>query len=201
MKKIGEIKGVPVVEGDANLVKNQILYKETDKGISLSKRTNGKLEEVSGGSNTGEGSVETPRSYYKIKQEFIGLNNEAYPEVAFTISYMDIGFFILQDKYNNINFECPTSRVFVDSDFFKNYSTPYFCIENRKNFILVNYKFEYGGIINGVGIKERYINMTKLASPDMSDEELEAIYEESLGAWVQEISKEEYESLITHRVE
>lgn len=51
MKKIGEIKGVPVVEGDANLVKNQILYKETDKGISLSKRTNGKLEEVSGGSS------------------------------------------------------------------------------------------------------------------------------------------------------
>lgn len=56
MKKIGEIKGVPVVEGDANLVKNQILYKETDKGISLSKRTNGKLEEVSGGNNGKEGS-------------------------------------------------------------------------------------------------------------------------------------------------
>lgn len=53
MKKIGEIKGVPVVEGDANLVKNQILYKETDKGISLSKRTNGKLEEVSWGNSDG----------------------------------------------------------------------------------------------------------------------------------------------------
>ena len=52
MKKIGEIKGVPVVEGDANLVKNQIVYKETDKGISLSKRINGKLEEVSGGDSS-----------------------------------------------------------------------------------------------------------------------------------------------------
>lgn len=55
MKKIGEIKGVPVVEGDANLVKNQILYKETDNGISLSKRTNGKLEEVSGSDNSSSG--------------------------------------------------------------------------------------------------------------------------------------------------
>lgn len=43
MKKIGTLKGIPVVEGDANLVKDQILYKETNKGISLSKRTNGKL--------------------------------------------------------------------------------------------------------------------------------------------------------------
>lgn len=76
MKKIGEIKGVPVVEGDANLVKNQILYKETGKGISLSKRTNGKLEEVSGGN----GSTQNADGvlYYKVvkSDEEVNFMNE-----------------------------------------------------------------------------------------------------------------------------
>lgn len=36
MKKIGEIKGVPVVEGNVNEVtKNQIHYKEEEGGIQL----------------------------------------------------------------------------------------------------------------------------------------------------------------------
>lgn len=93
MKKIGEIKGVPVVEGDANLVKDQILYKETDKGISLSKRTNGKLEEVSGGNNNKEGSklyyysldvskFKYDNTYVLTHLNFLNVNSFALPSMG-----------------------------------------------------------------------------------------------------------------------
>lgn len=35
MKRIGSIKGVPIVEGNANEIKNQILHKEDDRGGGL----------------------------------------------------------------------------------------------------------------------------------------------------------------------
>lgn len=52
MKRIGSIKGVPIVEGNANEIKNQILHKEDDRGgISLFKRKNGELKQISGNSS------------------------------------------------------------------------------------------------------------------------------------------------------
>lgn len=58
MKKIGEIKGVPVVEGNVNEVtKNQIHYKEEGGGIQLSKRSNdNKLNSITSGSSGGGSS-------------------------------------------------------------------------------------------------------------------------------------------------
>lgn len=52
MKKIGTLKGIPVVEGNVNEVtKNQIHYKEDDGGIQLSKRDNdNKLNSITSGS-------------------------------------------------------------------------------------------------------------------------------------------------------
>lgn len=65
MKKIGEIKGIPVVEGNENEVtKNQIHYKEDSGSIQLSKRGNdNKLNSVTG-SSSGGGSSRV--EYYKI---------------------------------------------------------------------------------------------------------------------------------------
>lgn len=56
MKKIGEIKGVPVVEGNVNEVtRNQIHYKEDSGSIQLSKRGNdNKLNSVTGSSSVNE---------------------------------------------------------------------------------------------------------------------------------------------------
>ena len=53
MKRIGTIKGVPVVEGNINEVtKNQIHYKENGEGIQLSKRDNeNKLNSITSSSS------------------------------------------------------------------------------------------------------------------------------------------------------
>ena len=68
MKKIGEIKGVPVVEGNINEVtKNQIHYKEDSGNIQLSKRGNdNKLNSVTGSSSSG-GDSKHRIEYYKIE--------------------------------------------------------------------------------------------------------------------------------------
>lgn len=70
MKKIGEIKGVPVVEGNINEVtKNQIHYKEDSGSIQLSKRGNdNKLNSVTGSSSDGSSSKYAPR-YFSIDFE------------------------------------------------------------------------------------------------------------------------------------
>lgn len=67
MKKIGEIKGVPVVEGNINEVtKNQIHYKEDSGSIQLSKRGNdNKLNSITGSSSDGSSSKYAPR-YFSI---------------------------------------------------------------------------------------------------------------------------------------
>lgn len=64
MKKIGTLKGIPVVEGNVNEVtKNQIHYKENGGGIQLSKRNNdNKLNSITSGSSNGEG--EGVKEYY-----------------------------------------------------------------------------------------------------------------------------------------
>lgn len=58
MKKIGTLKGIPVVEGNVNEVtKNQIHYKENGGGIQLSKRDNdNKLNSITSGSSNGGSS-------------------------------------------------------------------------------------------------------------------------------------------------
>lgn len=71
MKKIGTIKGVPVVEGNVNEIKNQILYKEDGGGVSLSKRENGELKQISGGN---EGKEE----YFELRFNYTGIDDDMY---------------------------------------------------------------------------------------------------------------------------
>lgn len=66
MRKIGELKGKPIVEGNPNEVKNNQIHAKTEGGgITLSERKNGNLETISGSSSGGGGKVE----YYNIINE------------------------------------------------------------------------------------------------------------------------------------
>lgn len=50
MKRIGTLKGIPIVEGNSNeLKKNNILCNKKDGNIELSKRENGQVSNISGG--------------------------------------------------------------------------------------------------------------------------------------------------------
>ena len=63
MRKIGELKGKPIIEGNPNEIKNnQIHYKESKGNINLSERKNGNLETIIGGSSNGGSSK---IKYYK----------------------------------------------------------------------------------------------------------------------------------------
>lgn len=62
MRKIGELKGKPIIEGNPNEIKNnQIHYKESEGNINLSERKNGSLETISGSSSGGSSKIQ----YYK----------------------------------------------------------------------------------------------------------------------------------------
>lgn len=57
MRKIGELKGKPIVEGNPNEVKNNQIHAKTNgESITLSERKNGNLETISGGSSEGSSS-------------------------------------------------------------------------------------------------------------------------------------------------
>lgn len=59
MRKIGELKGKPIVEGNSNEVKNnQIHIKTEGGGITLSERKNGNLETISGSSVSSSSDIE-----------------------------------------------------------------------------------------------------------------------------------------------
>lgn len=76
MKRIGSIKGVPVIEGNTNEVKkDQIHYKEDQDGtITLSKRdSSNTIKSISGGKSDGGASF----LYYKIDK-----GNENFPTAA-----------------------------------------------------------------------------------------------------------------------
>lgn len=58
MRKVGELKGKPIIEGNPNEIKNnQIHYKEFEGNINLSERKNGSLETISGPSGGGSSKV------------------------------------------------------------------------------------------------------------------------------------------------
>ncbi len=64
MRKVGELKGKPIIEGNPNEIKNnQIHYKESEGNINLSERKNGNLETISGSNS---GSAESEVEYWKF---------------------------------------------------------------------------------------------------------------------------------------
>lgn len=108
MKKIGEIKGVPVVEGNKNEVtKNQLHYEETDNGIQLSKRgSDNKLNSVTG-SGSG-GSSNGNEVWYRIKN-YKEVDNYQSSEVDLIIETLQnsnpfnvVGYYYDRDYANYI---------------------------------------------------------------------------------------------------
>lgn len=84
MKRIGIIKGVPVIEGNTNEVKkDQIHYKEDQDGtITLSKRdSSNTIKSISGGKSDGGTSF----LYYKIDK-----GNENFPIAAELLMFLPI---------------------------------------------------------------------------------------------------------------
>lgn len=76
MRKIGELKGKPIIEGNPNEIKkNQIHYKESDGGITLSERKeDNTLSSVTSGSGSGESDGIMEVEYLYIKGPALSYN-------------------------------------------------------------------------------------------------------------------------------
>jgi hypothetical protein len=102
MRKIGELKGKPIIEGNPNEIKkNQIHYKESDGNITLSERKeDNTLSSVTSGSGSGEGVKEY---YYKFK-ESMPLDCRMFYQLLLLLTASKID--IIVPFLNNDNKEC-----------------------------------------------------------------------------------------------
>lgn len=208
MKKIGEIKGIPVVEGNINEVtKNQIHYKEDSGSIQLSKRGNdNKLNSVTGSSSGGGEGVK--EYYYKIKDEFLNnihnINVTGIPFLDMLHSVIGIdaiicAIYIDDGEWHSIgNSELDGNFVVLN----KIKTTSYFKIIDSNIYLGLGYQDDhtitYDSIISRIGnIENRIIKAAHL----FGDEETAMRFLEMTNQIIQEITKEEYESMITYKPE
>ena len=205
MKKIGEIKGVPVVEGNVNEVtKNQIHYKEEEGGIQLSKRNNdNKLNSITSGSSGGGGAKEY---YYKVLDLDIYQNSgiHSYLERTCSLSEIIIGGY---DEY-------PSIQITRDMDFYGVIRDLWDTLINSN---IIGFRFyddvafipDYnlsspGAVkIEKGNLEERLIDVVKKSFPqeDNPEEWLQNELIPALRQSFKEITKEEYESMITYKPE
>lgn len=94
MRKIGELKGKPIIEGNPNEIKNNQIHAKTEGGgITLSERKNGSLETISG-SNSGNTSGDSELQYYKVAYDgTIGFENLPKFEVVIELFNAFIRYF------------------------------------------------------------------------------------------------------------
>jgi hypothetical protein len=182
MKRIGTIKGVPVVEGNINEVtKNQIHYKENGGGIQLSKRDNeNKLNSITSGSSNGDGGG-VKEYYYKV------IDEQVYDAIK------DLPFILI-------------SGVIIDMGFEYIY-TPYLPDGKFIAFKTVDIEMTYWGYTNdnkvdrGIILKgDLYERMTLGLTANGETISIEDV-KNQFGTIIQEITKEEYESMITYKPE
>lgn len=189
MRKIGEIKGVPVVEGNVNEVtKNQIHYKEEEGGIQLSKRSNdNKLNSITSGSSEGGGD----KLYYYT------WNTDQYDEQTSFISNI-----LSKIKINDVIIASNYAFYRVDK-FFRNgepddiYSRHFdaFCISSKSYIIYDGANIDYK--IYNVPEGDLITKLYSIIGGDYSMEQLAS----ELNHFIKRITKEEYESLITYTPE
>lgn len=203
MRKIGEIKGVPVVEGNVNkITKNQIHYKEEEGGIQLSKRSNdNKLNSITGGSSEGGGVKEY---YYKVLDLDIYANSQItnYLNLICSLSGVIVE---LGDEdptiqitrnvghYGEVNDLWKTLRdMFVIG--FRFYDDTAFIPTNNESMIV---KIEKGNL------EQRLIDIIKKSVPQEEDPDgwLQEELIPALRQSFKEITKEEYESMVTYKPE
>lgn len=188
MRKIGEIKGVPVVEGNVNEVtKNQIHYKEEEGGIQLSKRNNeNKLNSITGSSEGGGDKL----YYYTWNTDQYDAQISFIADILSPIKINDV---IIGSNYAFHRVD----KFFINGkpDDIYNRHFDAFCISS-KSYI----------IYDGVNIDYKIYNVpegdliTKLYSIMGGDYSMEQLASE-LNYYVKEITKEEYESMITYKPE
>lgn len=208
MKKIGEIKGVPVVEGNINEVtKNQIHYKEDSGNIQLSKRGHdNKLNSVTGSSSSGDNGVK--EYYYKFKDEYSNDIHAAtimdMPFLSFLHSIIGIDA-VICPVYTNDGGYHSIGNSELDSHFVilnEIKATPYFKIVDSNTYLIGGYKdnhtITYDSIIARIGnIENRMIKSANILGGE------EAVIEclQMINDIIQEITKEEYEAMITYKPE
>lgn len=192
MKRIGSIKGVPVVEGNPNeITKNQILYKESNKEVQLSKRdSKGQLNTITG-SNSDDGDAFV---YYKI-------NN---PDILEFLIHLPIVSAIVKYSTNPDNSTIFEKVFMYNSDitsmgvetylanFHSELNVVGIAILKKEIYIVNNSGVgEPKIILPKGGVKEKYKAIKELIG--LRDEEIEMFDE-----FIQEISKEEYYALATN---
>ena len=209
MRKIGELKGKPIIEGNPNEIKkNQIHYKESDGGITLSERKeDNTFSSVTSGSGSGEGVKEY---YYKFKDEYLDTNIHNISIMGdIPILHLLHGILIIDaiicpiytddggwHSVGNIELE----GTYVISHKIK--ANPYFKIIDSNIYLPGGYQddntIESNFIISRIGnIENRIIKAAHLlGGKEAAMESLQVIND-----IVQEITKEEYEAMITYKPE
>lgn len=189
MKKIGEIKGVPVVEGNVNEVtKNQIHYKEEEGGIQLSKRDNdNRLNNITSGSSEGEGVKEY---YYKMQDSLIN-DKEAIVEMT-KMYYM---LFNRVDTLSKLNDDVVITSICTEYSSERTSGIGYFKVVDYP-FYLPSYD-EYGKLLRVTYMNGDFYRRMSCLQPNVSIDEIKA----QMSQIIKEITKEEYESLITYTPE
>lgn len=184
MRKIGELKGKPIIEGNPNEIKkNQIHYKESDGGITLSERKEDNiLSSVTSGSGSGEGVKEY---YYKVL-------NPIEEVLAVFINPSEIIRSISQETNERITVVVGTT----DTGTFSYYPLYWFLTNNEVIAFKVLDREEYIRVGSEITVLPKGNLYTRLALLGEG---------EDVGAFLdtifQEITKEEYESMITYKPE
>lgn len=198
MRKIGELKGKPIIEGNPNEIKkNQIHYKESDGNITLSERKeDNTLSSVTSGSGSGEGVKEY---YYKFKEDMPVDKHMFYTALlVFTVSKIDIivPFLNGDDEYTG---EVSVITPFIFQDL---RILPYFKISDIIQPIVGSVSDRgNNGITTGLYTEGDLFTKLEYSSNLLGDDpellEMVNIVKDNAIA----ITKEEYESMITYKPE
>lgn len=190
MRKIGELKGKPIIEGNPNEIKkNQIHYKESDGNITLSERKgDNTLSSVTSGSGSGGGGGNAFQ-YFKI----IDTNSDLLStlsdicKVVELISYYD-DYCIKINRYDSdqSNDE-PLTILIRNSIAFKVICGDFSCKTN------IGYKY-----FKGNTVKDKILYNAKINN--VPEEVINPMLQR-LDSAIQEITKEEYEAMITYKPE
>lgn len=202
MKKIGEIKGVPVVEGNINEVtKNQIHYKEDEGSIQLSKRGyNNKLNSITSGSSE---SLES-YNYYKLNKD-ASLGD--LTGLIMVIGWLNTSCIIKGKEMTNITLQhgsntelCNWFLAFMTYPSISADMQAFKCLSTSENIVLANNpnnsgNFEYT-IINTTGdLYSKIITVLQNTTDEGDVGDLKEL-ENMLKSVIISITKEEYESML-----
>jgi hypothetical protein len=191
MRKIGELKGKPIIEGNPNEVKkNQIHYKESDGNITLSERKgDNTLSSVTSGSGSGDGVKEY---YYKFK-------DTAIPEIASFVAGITHITAIVNNHSGQFIENSQTLNIITnimytaESNIIQFTAFKYIDIEVYDINVPIDVPvIDKSGLGN---LNERLYNLF------MRNEEKYNQFKQAFELTFQEITKEEYESMITYKPE